>query len=121
VNSIVFAQDCLGFTVSAGDPSGTYVANLTISGAGVTNYSKYLEPVQASPTLATNGAVNTIFLTNSATLTTGGLGDPWLRAMGGTAPGFVGGQIQFLDSSTAGAQYSYAYVNAEAGQNGGDG
>jgi len=35
--------------------------------------------------------------------------------MGGTAPGFVGGQIQFLDSSTAGAQYSYAYVNAEAG------
>ena len=78
--------------------------------------------MQAAPTLTTNGARNVIYLKNNATITNGdGNTATQLNAEGGTASGFVGGQIQFLDNSVAGVPIFGVGVNALAGLNGGEG
>ena len=78
--------------------------------------------MQAAPTLATNGARNTIYLKNDAGITQGG-GHTYtqLIAQGGTSAGLLGGQVQFLDNSTAGEPGLTPGVIAQSGLNGGGG
>jgi autotransporter-associated beta strand protein len=79
----------------------------------------YTQVVQAAPTFIGNGGRNLIYLKNDADITYGGgLTSTQLAAEGGTSPDFVGGQIQFLDSASAGESFSAAIL-ALPGENGG--
>jgi autotransporter-associated beta strand protein len=118
LDALVFGDSTLtAYTIVAGEASGQDVASLTLSGTGIVNNSDAsIQAVQAAPTLATNGITNVIAFRNSATLAAQEQAFSFLTALGGGSTGFVGGEIQFFDNSTAGD----ATLEADKGQNGGD-
>jgi len=122
LNSMVFTS-LNGYVITVGDPTGEAAATLTLSGSGIesdVNTATFAyQYVQVSSTLATNSSPSILFFKNGASVT------PMLPnnyvtlyANGGTASGFVGGQVQFLDSSR---MDSFTGAGALAGQNGGGG
>ncbi len=117
LDALVFADSTLtAYTIVAGEASGQDVASLTLSGTGIVNNSDAsIQAVQAAPTLATNGITNVIAFRNSATLAAQEQAFSFLTALGGGSTGFIGGEIQFFDNSTAGD----ATLEADKGQNGG--
>jgi autotransporter-associated beta strand protein len=127
LDTLFFTENALPqMTITVGDASSEAVVSLTLSGAGIVNdtdyFQLYPQVVQAAPTLATNGARNTIYLKNNAGITQGdGLTFTQLIAQGGTSPGLVGGQVQLLDNSTAGEPGLTPGVIAQPGVNGGEG
>ena len=127
LNTLFFTENALPqMRITVGDTSSDPVVSLTLSGTGIVNntdgHELYPQAVQAAPTLATNGARNIIYLKNDAGITQGdGLTFTQLIAQGGTGTGSFGGQVQFLDNSTAGEPGLIVGVVAQPGLNGGGG
>src|SRR5262249_34928305 len=117
VNAVVFTDQAVSYTITAGDASTGNIINFTISGLGIVNKTGFSQSqiIEAAPTLATNGTRNTIRLKNNAAV-----GYPIsVNADGGTGPGSVGGQVRFLDNSSLGSGFAQA-LNSLYGGSGGE-
>jgi len=118
VNGVVFTDQAVSYTITAGDASTSTgnVVNFTISGLGIVNNAPFpqFQIIEAAPTLATNGTRNTIRLKNNAAV-----GYPIsLNADAGTGPGSVGGQVRFLDNSSLGSGFAEALNSLNGGSGG---
>jgi autotransporter-associated beta strand protein len=117
VNGIVFTAQANSYTITAGDASTGNVVGFTISGLGIVNKapSPRFQTIEAAPTLATNGTRNTIRLRNNAELAEA----TSLHAEGGSGLGSVGGQVRLLDNSTVGPAAALA-ISGQNGGGGGE-
>jgi len=116
VNGVVFTDQAVSYTITAGDASTGNVVNFTISGLGIVNNAPFPQSqiIEAAPTLATNGTRNTIRLKNNAAVAYA----TSLHAVGGTGLGSVGGQVRLLDNSSLGSGFAEALNSLNGGSGG---